>query len=234
MNNKKVAIIQSNYIPWKGYFDIIKNVDEFVIFDDMQYTRRDWRNRNKIKTPQGLIWLTIPVKVKNKYNQKIFDTEVNGKEWQVKHWKSIEVNYKKANYFSEVSSFLRPIYLQNEYSHLSSINLALIKIICNYLGIKTKISLSKDYLLKDGKTNRLANLTSDIGGSIYVSGMSAKNYLDEDIFNEMGIKVEWFNYSNYPVYDQLWDGFIHQVSIIDLLFNCGKKSLNYMQQSIEQ
>ena len=233
MNNKKVAIIQSNYIPWKGYFDIIKSVDEFVIFDDMQYTRRDWRNRNKIKTPQGLIWLTIPVKVKNKYNQKIFDTEVDGKEWQVKHWKSIEVNYKKANYFSEVASFLRPIYLQNEYSHLSSINLSLIKKICNYLGIKTKISLSKDYLLKDGKTNRLANLTSDIGGSIYVSGTSAKNYLDEDIFNKMGIKVEWFNYSNYPVYDQLWDGFIHQVSIIDLLFNCGKKSLNYMK-SIEQ
>ena len=229
MNNKKVAIIQSNYIPWKGYFDIIKSVDEFVIFDDMQYTRRDWRNRNKIKTPQGLIWLTIPVKVKNKYNQKIFDTEVNGNDWQVKHWKSIEVNYKKANYFPEVSSFLRPIYLQNEYSHLSSINLSLIKEICNYLGITTKISLSKDYLLKDGKTNRLANLTSDVGGTIYVSGISAKNYLDEDIFNKMGIKVEWFNYSNYPIYDQLWDGFIHQVSIIDLLFNCGKKSLNYMK-----
>lgn len=229
MMKKRVAIIQSNYIPWKGYFDIIKNVDEFVIFDAMQYTKRDWRNRNKIKTPQGSIWLTIPVKVKNKYNQSIFDTEVNGHEWQAKHWKSIEVNYKKANYFSEVSSFLKPLYLQTKYSHLSNINLIFIKNICNYLNIETKISSSKDYVLKDGKTNRLANLSKDIGASTYVSGMSARAYIDEDIFNEMGIKVEWFDYSNYPIYPQLWDGFINELSIIDLLFNCGKKATKYMK-----
>ena len=99
--SKRVAIVQSNYIPWKGYFDLINSVDEFVLFDDMQYTRRDWRNRNKIKTPQGLKWLSIPVKVKGKYYQKINETKIEKRDWANKHWKTISMNYRDSPHFKK-------------------------------------------------------------------------------------------------------------------------------------
>ncbi|MFW5835685.1 MAG: WbqC family protein, partial [bacterium] len=98
---KKIAILQSNYIPWKGYFDIINYVDEFIVYDDAQYTRRDWRNRNLIKTPRGLKWLTIPVEVKGKYTQTIYETKIADKNWAEKHWKSIRHNYNEADCFEE-------------------------------------------------------------------------------------------------------------------------------------
>ena len=195
----------------------------------MQYTKRDWRNRNKIKTPHGLIWLTIPVQVKNKYTQKINETLVESDEWQMRHWKSIELNYKKAKYFKEVSELIRPFYFENKDQNLSSINRSLIRIICEYLGINTKITLCSDYVLSEGKNERLANLTFDSGGLIYVSGLSARDYINEDIFNKLDISIEWFDYSNYPIYSQLWGEFKHEVSILDLLFNCGKDSVNFMK-----
>src|SRR5216683_727265 len=99
--SKTIAAVQSNYIPWRGYFDLISQVDEFILFDDAQYTRRDWRNRNKIKTPKGLIWLTIPVETKGKYSQKIKDTVVTDSKWARDHWRSIVHNYSKAPYFPE-------------------------------------------------------------------------------------------------------------------------------------
>ena len=101
-NPKKIAILQSNYIPWKGYFDMIAAVDEFILYDDMQYTKRHWRNRNKIKTPNGEIWLSVPVKVKGKYHQTIRETEINDNDWAEAHWKSLSLNYKKAPCFQEV------------------------------------------------------------------------------------------------------------------------------------
>ena len=107
MKIKKVAIIQSNYVPWKGYFDIINKVDEFILYDDVQYTRRDWRNRNKIKTPNGLHWLTIPVEVKGKYNQKIKDTIISEFNWTKKHWNAIKFNYANSKYFFEFKDFLK-------------------------------------------------------------------------------------------------------------------------------
>jgi hypothetical protein len=121
-DKKRVAILQSNYIPWKGYFDLIAGVDEFILYDDMQYTRRDWRNRNQIKTPQGLTWLTVPVQVKGKYHQSIRDTRINGDEWAQTHWKSITQNYRKTAHFGSVSDLLEPIYCQQKHTHLSSLN----------------------------------------------------------------------------------------------------------------
>lgn len=112
---KKVAILQSNYIPWKGYFDLIGAVDEFILYDDMQYTRRDWRNRNQIKTPQGVQWLTVPVRVKGKYEQKIRDTEIDGSDWAVAHWKALVQNYARAPHFAEIAAWLEPLYLSGSY-----------------------------------------------------------------------------------------------------------------------
>jgi hypothetical protein len=226
---KKVAIVQSNYIPWKGYFDLINYADEFILFDDMQYTRRDWRNRNKIKTPQGLQWLTIPVRTRGGFNQKIKEIKIAGTDWATKHWKSLEKNYRRSPCFEEIEAWLEPMYDKADNIKLSEINRHFIETICTYLSINTKITNSWDYNQKDGKSERLASLCKEAGGDIYVSGPTARNYLDEAIFIDNEIKVEWFDYSNYPPYPQLWGKFEHSVSILDLLFNCGKNSLKYCQ-----
>jgi hypothetical protein len=230
-NNKKIASVQSNYIPWKGYFDLIAAVDEFILYDDMQYTRRDWRNRNKIKTPQGLQWLTVPVKVKGKYHQTIRETEIDGVAWAKLHWKSLCQNYRRANHFAEMAQELEQLYLRTEYSHLSQLNRTFIEWVCSKLKIKTIISNSWDYTLTEGKTERLTYLCCQAGGSEYISGPSAKTYIDESVFKEKGIKLTWFDYNGYPEYPQLWGDFTHGITVLDLLFNCGDNSPNYMKKS---
>ncbi len=137
---KKVAILQSNYIPWKGYFDMIAAVDEFILYDDMQYTRRDWRNRNQIKTPQGVQWLTVPVQVKGKFHQKIKETELNGSDWASTHWNTLAQNYRRAIHYEEIATWLEPLYLSEVYTHLSQLNRQFLEAVCDYLEIKTIIS----------------------------------------------------------------------------------------------
>jgi hypothetical protein len=226
---KKVAILQSNYIPWKGYFDLIAAVDEFILYDDMQYTRRDWRNRNKIKTPQGLLWLTVPVKVKSKYHQKIRDAEIEGSNWAGDHWKTLMQNYRRAPHFSDIAAWLEPLYLADPCDNLSSVNRRFIEAVCAYLEIGTAISNSWDYALVDGKTERLAELCIQAGGTEYISGPSAKDYIEESIFVEKGIALTWFDYAGYVEYPQLWGDFAHEVTILDLLFNCGKEAPRFMR-----
>lgn len=225
---KRIAILQSNYIPWKGYFDMIAAVDEFILYDDMQYTRRDWRNRNQIKTPQGQQWLTIPVKVKGKYFQTIRETELEDTNWAETHWKMMTRNYKKTPHFEEVAAIFEPLY-QRQYTHLSPLNRDFIEAVCAYLGIKTKITRSCDYQLIEGKTERLMDLCVQAGGTEYISGPAAKNYIEERFFTAQGIKLSWFDYADYPEYPQLWGEFIHGVTILDLLFNCGKQAPIYMK-----
>ena len=226
---KKIAIIQSNYIPWKGYFDMIAAVDEFILFDDVQYTRRDWRNRNQIKTSQGVRWLTVPVLAKGKYHQKIYETEIDGIDWATSHWQVLMQNYRNTPYFSEIAVWLEPLYLKESYSHISQLNRQFIKSICNYLDIKTIISNSSDYILNDCKTKRLVELCRQAGATEYISGPAAKDYMHEADFTDMDIKLTWFDYAGYQEYPQLWGDFIHEVSILDLLFNCGKDSPRYMR-----
>ena len=221
---KKVAVVQSNYIPWKGYFDLIAAVDEFILYDDMQYTRRDWRNRNKIKTPQGLQWITVPVLVKGKYHQTIRETEIDGREWATLHWRAISQNYRRARCFAEIAEWLEPFYLNAHYTHLSQLNRALLEAICRYLGINTLITDSADYELCEGKSERLADLCAQARATEYVSGPSASGYLEELPFVQLGIKVSWFSYDGYPAYPQLWGDFSHGVSILDLLLNCGREA----------
>ncbi len=226
---KKIAISQSNYIPWKGYFDLIAAVDEFILYDDMQYTRRDWRNRNQIKTPHGTQWLTIPVKVKGNYYQKIKDTLIEGSDWAKSHWKALTQNYRRAACFDEIAIWLEPFYLTHSYTHLSELNRAYLEAVCRYLNINTIIRSSSDYVLSEGKTQRLVDLCIRAEGTQYISGPAAKNYIDDTLFKDKNIKLTWFDYAGYPEYPQLWKGFIHEVSILDLLFNCGKNSFHYMR-----
>lgn len=224
---KRVAIIQSNYIPWKGYFDIIASVDNFVLYDTVQFTKNDWRNRNKIKTPQGVQWLTVPVG--QSINRRICDVVLSDSHWQVRHWKTLESNYRRALHFLEIAQLISPVYLQRYHGTLSSLNRELIFLVCEYLGIETKIINSSDFELQGGQNERLLNICFQLGATEYISGPSAKGYLNEQIFNKNGIKVRWFDYSKYPEYPQLWGEFIHEVTILDLLFNCGPYSKKYMK-----
>jgi hypothetical protein len=232
MQNKKVAILQSNYIPWKGYFDIIASVDDFIFYDEMQYTKNDWRNRNKIKTPNGLHWLSIPVATKGHLSQnvRIMDAKIVDKNWTKSHWNTIEQFYKKAPYFKEYKSFFENLYSEcaNE-NYLCNVNYKLILAINEILGIKTKISFDKDYGLIEGKTERLVDLVQKANGTHYLSGPAAKNYIDEKLFKEANIELEWMDYSNYPEYPQLYPPFEHGVSILDLIFNCGSEARKYMK-----
>ena len=210
---------------------MIAAVDEFILYDDMQYTRRDWRNRNRIKTPRGVQWLTVPVKVKGKYYQTIRETEIDGNDWVEAHWQALVRNYRRALHFEEVATVFESFYRKYQYTHLSVLNRTLIEAVCAYLGVTTKLSNSWDYRLIDGKTERLADLCAQAGGAEYISGPAAKDYIIESIFTDRGIKLRWFDYAGYPEYPQLWSEFTHGVTILDLLFNCGKGAVNYMKHA---
>lgn len=229
---KKVAIVQSNYIPWRGYFDLISSVDEFILYDDMQYTKRDWRNRNKIKTSDGLKWLTIPIINKGKYTQKISETKIDGTYWMEKHWKSIVANYKNAAYFSDGCKIFEELYHKKSFEFLSEVNMAFIEVINKFFNIKTNITWSANYKLEGDRNYKLASIAKQAGATHYISGPSARGYLDLNTFNELGLAIEWFDYSNYPEYKQLWGAFEGQVSIIDLIMNTGKaskKGINFVK-----
>lgn len=227
---KKIAILQSNYIPWKGYFDIINMVDEFILYDDMQYTRRDWRNRNKIKTPSGLQWLTIPVDTKGKYYQKIRETQVKDHDWCDAHWRALSLNYARAPYFSQYAEQIHELYEQcREETYLSRINYRFLTSICRILGIDTEITWSSDYELADGKTERLVGLVKSAGGTEYLSGPAAKDYIVDECFEEAGVRLTYMDYSGYPEYPQLFGDFEHGVSILDLIFNTGEAAPDYMK-----
>ena len=224
---KKVAILQSNYIPWKGYFDLIAAVDEFIIYDEMQFTKNDWRNRNRIKTPTGIEWISIPVGQNIK--RRVRDVALTSNRWQTKHWKTLESNYRRAPHFEEVAALFEPLYRKRQHTHLSVLNREFIEAVCGYLGIGTKITNSWDYMLIDGKSDRLADLCVQCGGTEYISGPAAEGYIEQRAFAERGIELTWFDYAGYPVYPQLWGEFIHEVTILDLLFNCGVDARRYMK-----
>ena len=225
---KKIAILQSNYIPWKGYFDLINMVDEFIFYDEVQYTKNDWRNRNKIKTPQGIQWLTIPVRQES-LDQKIKDTKISDKKWNIKHWRTISQNYSKAKYFKDYKDIFEELYLTCDEEYLSQINYKFITTINEILEIKTKLRWSSEFELVDGQTEKLLGICKDCNADIYLSGPAAKDYFNEDLAKQENIKVEWMDYSGYKEYEQLNSPFEHGVSILDLIFNQGANAKEFMK-----
>lgn len=225
----RVAILQSNYIPWKGYFDLIGSVNKFIIYDDMQYTKGDWRNRNKVKTSNGIIWLTIPIH--EKFGQKINETKIFGTGWVGKHLKTFEHSYKKAPYFETIFPWLMNLYQQaGKLKLLSEVNFLFIKAICEKIGIGTELIDSRKFTIEETKSSALISVLKQIGNNTsYLSGPAAKSYLDEPLFSKENIGVEWMDYSNYPEYHQLYPPFEHSVSIVDLLFNEGENAYKFMK-----
>ena len=225
---KKIAILQSNYIPWKGYFDLINMVDEFIFYDEVQYTKNDWRNRNKIKTPQGIQWLTISVRQES-LDQKIKDTKISDKKWNIKHWRTISQNYSKSKYFKDYKDIFEELYLTCDEEYLSEINYKFITTINEILGIKTKLRWSSEFELVDGQTEKLLGICKDCNADIYLSGPAAKDYFNEDLAKQENIKVEWMDYSGYKEYEQLNPPFEHGVTILDLIFNEGDRAKEFMK-----
>jgi hypothetical protein len=225
---RTVAVLQSNYIPWKGYFDLINSVDLFIFYDDVQFTKNDWRARNKIKTPDGLKWITIPCGFKS--NKLIYEIDLPVSDWQNKHWNLIEENYSKAPYFNLYKKFFENIYLNQKWKNLSELNQFLIKNISfNFLNIKTQFDDSRNYNIQGKGEDRLINLLKKVNTTKYISGPSAKAYISNNKFVSEGIHLEWMNYDNYPEYSQLYPPFQHAVSIIDILFNTGPNAENFFK-----
>lgn len=227
---QRVAILQSNYIPWKGYFDLIASVDEFILYDDMQYTRRDWRNRNRIKTPHGPLWLTIPVHVKGRFHQRIRDVEISDPSWAARHWRSLRHAYSRAPFWNDYRELLESLYLDCRETHLSAVNRRFLTALCDWLNIRTPIRDSSEFHLIDGKTERLVDICRQAGATRYLSGPAAKGYIAPELFSRAGIELEWMDYSGYPEYDQLYPPFDHHVSVLDLILCTGPNARDYLRR----
>lgn len=224
---RRIAIVQSNYIPWKGYFDMIGAVDEFILYDDVQFTKNDWRNRNKIKTSNGALWLTIPVY--HSINDRIRDIKISQSNWNTKHWKTLQYNYAKAAAFFQAREFLGDLYSRASHCYLSEINYFFIVEISRFLGINTKISFASDYSYEGDRSMKVLSLCKAAGGDIYLSGPSARSYLDVDLFKRERVAVEWMDYAGYPSYRQVHGEFDHRVSILDLILHTGKSASDFMK-----
>jgi hypothetical protein len=229
MAHKCVAIVQSSYIPWKGYFDLIRAADEFILLDDVQFTKRDWRSRNRIKTKDGLSWLTVPVHSKGRFEQRIMDTTISDPSWSERHWQTIQGAYARTPFFEAYAPHVRALYEQPPSDRLSDVNRSLIEGVCRMLEITTPIKWSSEYHPREGRNERLIDLCVKSGATDYLSGPSAQGYMDEAAFASAGVTVHYVDYSGYPEYPQPYPPFEHAVSALDLLFCTGPRAGDYMK-----
>lgn len=223
---KKVAVLQSNYIPWKGVFDIIHDVDLFVFYDEVQYVPRSWQNRNLIRVPNGTQWLTVPVC--SERTSAIEEVTIADSKWSAKHFNAICTNYGKAPYFEQYKSFLEYIYLEKKWGTLSELNQFLLMEISKILGIKTEFRNSREFKSTGAKHEKLLSLLKEIGADYYLSGPAAKDYILVEDYEKAGIELVWKSYDGYPAYRQRYDPYISAVSILDLLFNTGNDAPYYI------
>lgn len=231
---RTIAIVQSNYLPWRGYFDLIRSADELILFDSVQYTKRDWRNRNVIKTPQGPQWITIPVEVKGKYLQPIDETRIADTGWAETHIRTIEANYRRAAGFADVAPWLFEIMRAAAAEPLlTQVNERLLRAIAERLQVRTPLRRCTDLLdraemARMDASTRLLALCQAAKAQRYLSGPAARDYLDESLFASAGIEVAWMDYGGYPDYPQLWGAFEARVSVVDLLLNVGDKAAAFL------
>jgi hypothetical protein len=219
---KRVGVVQSNYIPWRGYFDFIASVDLFVVYDDVQYSKNTWRNRNLIKTRRGMRWLTVPVKASIRLSVDQVMIGAANKPWQEYHRHLLRESLGDAPFFKDAIRIWDEGIAHHDV-YLSPLNVRLIRSICSYLGIRTPIVMSRDYDLTGAKTERLMQLLKKVGAAVYLSGPAARGYLDESLFRENGIGLEYKTY-DYAPYPQLWGEFAGTVTILDLIANLGPES----------
>jgi hypothetical protein len=223
----RVAVLQSNYVPWKGYFDVIHDVDLFVFYDDVQFTKNDWRNRNRIKTARGAEWITIPVG--QDLHRLICEVELKDASWQAKHWRTLQQEYSRCPHFARYRGWLEDVYLGRRWATLSELNQYLVRHIAReFLGIRTEFADSRQWGAQGSKLDRLLDLLGRCGARYYVSGPAAREYIDASRFEAAGIELEWKSYVGYPEYPQRFPPFEHGVTVLDLLFNTGPDAAWYI------
>jgi hypothetical protein len=223
----QVAIHQPQYLPWLGYFDKIDQSDLFVILDNVQFKKNEWQNRNKIKTAQGWQWLTVPVLHQSR--EKIGDVRINNKvDWKRKHLHALQTNYHRSPYFRDYYPFFEGLY-KKDWLALSLLNCTIIEYLTETLGMKRKMVLSSQMKLRDDPTGRLIDICKVVGADTYLTGKGGENYLALDRFEEASIKIIFQSFQP-PVYPQLYGSFEPALSVIDLLFNCGPRSLDILRQ----
>lgn len=225
----RVGISQSNYIPWKGYFELISQVDVFVFLDNVQFTKRDWRNRNRVKSPGGNVWLTIPVESKGKFQAKISEMRVLPSDWKSKHLRTIEMNYSRASEFGSMFPWIKAVYEECPDDFLVEVNRHFTLQIMDFLGINTRVVGDEEFDLKSDPTIRLLDICRELGATEYVSGPAARNYLNIDAFKGQNIEVNWFLYGPYPRYKQPWGDFVDSVSVIDTILCTGTRAPELMR-----
>lgn len=216
----RAVVLQSNYLPWKGYFDLIQCADVFVYYDEVQYTKNDWRNRNRICSKNGIHWLTIPID-HEAVKQKISEVRLVDSRWQQTHFKSLSHTYRPAPFFRQIEPWLDDVYRAHTWTRLSEVNRYCTESIARMLGITTQFLDSKDFLLEGNQVERLVRLLQQIGATEYLTGPSARAYLadNEAAFERAGIRLLFKSYDGYPGYPQLHLPFEPKVSIIDVLAN---------------
>jgi len=222
-----IAMHQIQFMPGLRFFSKIKNCDIFVFLDDVQYEKREFQNRNKIKTANGWQYLTVPVLTKGKFYQKINEVIINNDiKWREEHLKTIKINYSKAKYFDLYYPEIENIY-SKEYIYLKDISLNLINFFIKNFNIRKNIKFSSEFNISEKSTNRIIEICKLLKADAYLSGIGAKNYLDETLFNRNNIKLIWQNFE-VKEYPQIYGNFMPNLSALDLLLNCGKDSLRYL------
>jgi len=222
-SGKRVVVIhQPDFMPWTGFFHRWQNSDLYVVLDNVQFLRRGWHHRDKIKTGNGWQWLTVPVIKKNKFRQLISETEIdNTRNWRDKHLKTIEMNYKKAPAYKTCFDEIKKIY-DKGHRYLIDLNMELLRFMSGGLGITTPFIFASSYNVESDSTARLVELTKAVGGTHYLTGIGSKNYLDESLFEKNEIEVIWQQFQP-PVYNQLHGEFIPMLSTLDYLLMGYKK-----------
>ncbi|MDA3793050.1 MAG: WbqC family protein [Elusimicrobia bacterium] len=216
----KIAIHQPQYMPWLGYLDKINRADKFVFLDDVQYKKREFQNRNRIKTPDGAMWLTVPVLTKGKYFQKIKEVIINNDaNWQNDHIKAIKHNYRKTDNFKEYFSEIKEV-LSRKWSCLGALNIAVVKTLKTIFKIDTPYILSSKLKIKSSSTQRIIDICKELNADSYISGRGGKDYMDEEKFKQENIELIYQNFKVLP-YKQNFGEFISNLTAVDYLFNCG-------------
>ncbi len=221
--------MQSCYIPWKGFFDLINSVDLFLFYDDAEYSKNTWRNRNRVKTANGPTWLTIPVAYSGRSHQRIDEVEVSDSGWRERHWKTLSQSYARTPYFDDHSPALEELYVGRTDTRLSLINRTFVEHVCGLLGIDTELGWTSELDVEGASTERVVRICDAVGADVYFSGPTARDYLDVAQFDRAGIEVAWMDYSGYPEYSQPHPPFEHAVTVLDLLFCAGPAARDRMK-----
>jgi hypothetical protein len=219
----KVCILQSNFLPWRGYFDLMRESGLFIVYDDVQYTKNDWRNRNRSKTPRGAQWITVPVH--RRLRQSIDETPIDyTRPWAEKMLNQIRESYRDAPHFEPYFSELKAL-LERPAASISELNLRTLGWVCRHLGIDTPVRRSREYRAQGVKTERLIGILRQAQATSYLTGPAAQSYLIPEMFEQAGIRLEYKQY-RYPEYEQLYPPYDPAVSVIDLLFMKGEAARN--------